>query len=58
MNPFILHREHLNITQKELAEKSGISVRTVQRVEAGDLPKGYTLRALAKTLALYVNSMI
>lgn len=43
-------RELQNITQEELSEKSGISVRTIQRIESGKDPKGYTLRALAKVL--------
>lgn len=43
-------RETKNLTQEELAEKSGISVRTIQRIEAGTIPKGYTLKTLAKSL--------
>lgn len=43
-------REERNITQEELAEKSGISVRTIQRIEAGAEPKGYTLKTLAANL--------
>lgn len=43
-------REKQNLTQEELSEKSGISVRTIQRIEAGTLPKGYTLKTLSKTL--------
>lgn len=43
-------RELQNLTQEELSEKSGISVRTIQRVETGKDPKGYTLRTLAKVL--------
>lgn len=43
-------REEKNLTQEELAQKSGISVRTIQRIEAGTLPKGYTLKALALSL--------
>ena len=38
------------MTQDELAEKSGISVRTIQRIEAGSTPKGYTLKTLAEVL--------
>lgn len=45
-------RELQNLTQEELAESSGISVRTIQRIEAGTIPKGYTLRALSKTLGI------
>jgi len=43
-------REKKNLTQEELSEKSGISVRTIQRIEAGTAPKGYTLKTLASTL--------
>jgi transcriptional regulator with XRE-family HTH domain len=43
-------REQQNLTQEELSEKAGISVRTIQRIEAGTDPKGYTLRVLAETL--------
>lgn len=45
-------RESQNLTQEELSEKSGISVRTIQRIEAGQEPKGYTLRVLAQTLEI------
>ena len=45
-------REEKNLTQEELAEKSGISVRTIQRIEAGTEPKGYTLKTLASTLEI------
>jgi len=44
------HREKLNLTQKELSKKAGISVRTIQRIESGVVPKGYTLKALIKAL--------
>lgn len=43
-------RELKNLTQEELAEKSGLSVRTIQRIEAGVQPKGYTLKVLALSL--------
>ncbi len=43
-------RELQNLTQEELAEQSGVSVRTIQRIETGKEPKGYTLRILAKAL--------
>jgi transcriptional regulator with XRE-family HTH domain len=45
-------RELKNLTQEELAEKSGLSVRTIQRIEAGVQPKGYTLKALAVSLGI------
>lgn len=43
-------REIKNLTQEELAQKSGLSLRTIQRIEAGMQPKGYTLKTLAKSL--------
>jgi len=43
-------RELKNLTQEELAQKTGLSVRTIQRVESGMRPKGYTLKTLAKNL--------
>lgn len=43
-------REKMNMTQNELAKKSGLSLRTVQRIEAGSILKGFTLKALAQTL--------
>ncbi|OFZ23497.1 MAG: DNA-binding protein [Bacteroidetes bacterium RIFCSPHIGHO2_02_FULL_44_7] len=45
-------REQQNLTQEELSEKSGVSVRTIQRIEAGRDPKGHTLRALGKSLGI------
>jgi len=45
-------REEKNITQEELSEKSKISVRTIQRIEAGTEPKGHTLRTLAQALEI------
>lgn len=40
-------REKRHFTQNELAEKSGLSLRTIQRIEAGNIPKGFTLKTLA-----------
>ncbi|WDF46155.1 helix-turn-helix domain-containing protein [Chryseobacterium sp. KACC 21268] len=51
-------REEKNLTQEELAEKSGISVRTIQRIEAGTEPKGYTLRTLALTLDITEKDLL
>lgn len=45
-------REKLNLTQEELAEKSGVSARTIQRIEAGVEPKGHTLKVLAAALSV------
>ena len=43
-------REEGGMTQSELAERSGISLRTIQRIEAGSVPKGFTLQSLATAL--------
>lgn len=51
-------REAKNITQEELAKRSKISMRTIQRIESGVLPKGYTLTALAKALELPETELI
>jgi transcriptional regulator with XRE-family HTH domain len=51
-------REKQNLTQEELAEKSGLSVRTIQRIEAGTEPKGYTLKTLASSLNVSVSELL
>jgi len=52
-------RQQQNLTQEELYERSGISVRTIQRIEAGtSSPKGYTLKALAKGLDVPENELL
>lgn len=43
-------REARNMTQNELAEISGLSLRTIQRIEAGNILKGYTLKTIAQSL--------
>jgi len=45
-------RKKFNLTQEELAEKSGVSARTIQRIEAGVEPKGHTLKVLAAALSV------
>lgn len=51
-------REEKNLTQEELAEKSGLSVRTIQRIEAGTEPKGYTLKTLASSLEISEKDLL
>lgn len=51
-------REQKNITQEELSEKSGISVRTIQRIESGIDPKGHTLKTLSRTLGILENDLL
>ncbi|WNH11607.1 helix-turn-helix domain-containing protein [Thalassobellus suaedae] len=52
------NRKKLNLTQEELSEKSGISIRTIQRIESGNEPKGQTLKLLAKTLGIKENELL
>lgn len=41
------------VTQEELATKTDISVRTIQRIENGDVdPRAYTLQAIAAALEI------
>jgi transcriptional regulator with XRE-family HTH domain len=58
MSPLLEYREKLNLTQEELAVKSGISVRTIQRIESGIKPKGYTLDALSKALGITKDNLL
>lgn len=51
-------REKLNLTQEELSDKSGISVRTIQHIESGNEPKGQTLKILANTLGIKENELL
>lgn len=52
------NREKLNLTQEELSDKSGVSIRTIQRIESGIEPKGQTLKLLAKTLGIKENELL
>jgi transcriptional regulator with XRE-family HTH domain len=52
LNKLLKYREKLNLTQEELAQKSGVSTRTIQRIEKGTEPKGHTLKVLAKALEI------
>ena len=51
-------RELQNLTQEELSKKSGISVRTIQRIETGKEPKGHTLRVIAQALEVKEKELI
>lgn len=51
-------RQQNGLTQLELAEKSKISLRTIQRIESGQAnPRAYTLKQLSETMGLdFINS--
>ena len=51
-------REQQHLTQQELSEKSGVSVRTIQRIESGTEPKGQTLKMLAATLQVKEEGLV
>ncbi|MHC0446135.1 helix-turn-helix domain-containing protein [Flavobacterium sp. 3-218] len=51
-------REEKNMTQNELAEKSGLSLRTIQRIEAGNSLKGFTLKTIAEALETNPENLI
>ncbi|TDQ33041.1 helix-turn-helix domain-containing protein [Zeaxanthinibacter enoshimensis] len=58
MSSLIKFRELRNLTQEELSQHAGISVRTIQRIEAGTPPKGHTLKALAKALGVEETDLL
>ncbi len=46
-------RERKGFSQQELADLSGVSIRTIQRIEAGtNDPQGFTLRSICDSLGL------
>ncbi len=46
------------LTQEELADKTGLSVRTIQRIESGEVdPRTYTLNALAEALGVGIETL-
>ena len=50
-------RVNNRITQKELSDKTGISLRTIQRIENGKVtPRAYTIRKIEKALGINNNS--
>ncbi|WP_350285306.1 helix-turn-helix transcriptional regulator [uncultured Croceitalea sp.] len=58
MSELLKYREELNFTQEKLAEKANISVRTIQRIEAGKELKGHTLHALSIALGVSRDKLI
>jgi XRE family transcriptional regulator, regulator of sulfur utilization len=54
------HFRRINcLSQEKLAETSGISIRTIQRIEEGkSVGSGYTINALAKTLNINSADLI
>jgi len=47
------------MTQEELATKTGISVRTIQRIENGDVdPRSFTLQTIASVLKIEYEELL
>ncbi len=52
-------RKQKGLTQEELVEKCNINVRTIQRIEAGNVtPRSFTLRTIFEVLEVDINSEI
>ncbi|WP_075343179.1 helix-turn-helix domain-containing protein [Tenacibaculum agarivorans] len=58
MNKLLTYREQLNLTQEQLSEKAKVSVRTIQRIEAGQTLKGHTLEALSNALGVSKEKLL
>jgi len=50
-------RHKLHLSQEQLSEKSGLSLRTIQRIESGHRVSYGTLRALATTINVDVDKL-
>lgn len=53
------HRERANLTQRELAERAGVSVRAVRYIEQGQVerPRADSMRRLAEVVGLTVEAV-
>ncbi|MDN5204501.1 DUF4870 domain-containing protein [Fulvivirgaceae bacterium BMA10] len=53
----VYFRKLKGMTQEELAEKSNLNVRTVQRIESGEVdPRLYTLKVIAEALEVSMDA--
>ena len=51
-------RKQKAMTQEDLAEKTGLSVRTIQRIESGEVdPRSYTLSQIAEALGVEIEAL-
>jgi transcriptional regulator with XRE-family HTH domain len=52
-------RKTKGFTQEELADRAGVTIRTIQRIESGDtIPRNYTLKAIAEALDLSFEKLV
>jgi uncharacterized Tic20 family protein len=55
----IHYRKLKGITQETLAEETGLNVRTIQRIEAGEVdPRLYTLKSIADALEVSLEELL
>ena len=50
-------RKQKSLTQENLAEKSYVTVRTIQRMEAGEEVSSETLKSVSNALGVTVNEL-
>lgn len=54
----VVLRKQVGISQEELSQRSGISLRTIQRLEKDQVkPRGYTLNQLAQALGVSLKEL-
>ena len=59
MNTIKKIREQQGYTQATLAEETGLSLRTIQRLEASNkAPKGHTLKVLAELFDMQPSTLL
>lgn len=52
-------RKKKGLTQEELADKANVTVRTIQRIEAGEtIPRSFTLKAIAAALDIPFDELV
>lgn len=58
-NSVINFRKKMGLSQEALAEKTNISLSTIQRIEKGTVkPRAFTIKILAETLGLTISKLI
>jgi len=58
-NPVKVYREYRKMTQEQLAEKAGISVHMVRKIENGESEGSIsTIKAIAKALNLDIDMLV
>ncbi len=55
----VIARKKKGLTQEQLADRTNITVRTIQRIESGEsTPRSYTLKAIADVLGIPFDTLI